>query len=469
MTIFKACDVRGIVGQQWDAEDARRIGLSLGGMLRSRRQSAIVVGGDFRRSTPRLKTALSAGLCAAGIHVHDVGQVPTPVVQFAARQAGCRNLAIVTASHNPGRYNGIKFLVDGGPPVPALVAELEAGCAQPTASSTRGRMHRCDVVPDYQQWVVSCSESFVDECLARINNKKNLSDKQPGKQPAPIKVVVDTMGGAFTGLAPQVLSAAGYEVVSVDDQLDPDFARRDPNPAIDANLHLVVNAVTQQAAELGCALDGDGDRVIFVDDRGTIARPEQMAALLMTRCLGPCTVIYDLKCASLVARTARQMGGNAIMQPSGHGYIKRKLLEQDAELGIEVSGHHFFGHLDGGDDGLFTALVVLRLLSATGTRLADWLRRSNWPAITPDLRIPYTGDTKNVLEEIAASCGGKVNRMDGVRAEYEDGGWGLARASITEPAITFRFEGSDREQLRSVVDRFLAQIPDLHRQVIQNI
>ena len=128
MTIFKACDVRGIVGQQWDAEDARRIGLSLGGMLRVARAIGDRGGGDFRRSTPRLKTALSAGLCAAGIHVHDVGQVPTPVVQFAARQAGCRNLAIVTASHNPGRYNGIKFLVDGWPPVPALVAALEAGC-----------------------------------------------------------------------------------------------------------------------------------------------------------------------------------------------------------------------------------------------------------------------------------------------------------------------------------------------------
>ncbi len=325
MTIFKACDVRGIVGQEWNAEDAHRIGLSLGNMIRARNQSAIVVGGDYRRSTPHLKAALVDGLRAAGMAVHDVGQVPTPVVQFAARQAACRNLAIVTASHNPGKYNGIKFIVDGWPPTPVMVRELELGCTAPSTLSTpesrqQGSLHQRDVLADYERWVVACSQNFVADCLARRNPSP--PDSAARVDAAPPTVVVDAMGGVFTRLAPSILQSAGYDVVSVDDQLDVDFARRDPNPAVDANLRQLADVVRSSRASIGFALDGDGDRVIFVDEQGTIARPEQIAAILIKYCLGRCSVVYDLKCASLVAQATAEQGGTAIRQPSGHGFIK---------------------------------------------------------------------------------------------------------------------------------------------------
>ncbi len=423
MSIFKACDIRGIVGEQWGAEEALRIGGSLGSMLRARHQSDIVVGGDFRRSTPELKVALVRGLRREGITVRDVGQVPTPVVQYAARVAECRNLAVVTASHNPGKYNGIKFIVDGWPPTPPLIEELQKGCGAGVDSERLAPRESWDVVSEYERWIVPAAASLVTNSLARRTSPcpaQASADESPRQ-----RVVVDTMGGAFTHLAPRVLRSAGYDVISIDDNLDADFARRDPNPAVDANLQKLVETLRRQTASLGFALDGDGDRVIFVDQQGTIARPEQMAAILIKYCLGRCDVVYDLKCASVVPRCVAEQGGTAIRQPSGHGFIKRKLLEIQAELGIEVSGHHFFGALQGGDDGLFTALVILRLLHATRTSLADCLRAIGWPAITPDLRIPFQGDPQYAIESIARSCGGNVCRMDGVRADYGSDAWAL--------------------------------------------
>ena len=147
--------------------------------------------------------------------------------------------------------------------------------------------------------------------------------------------------------------------------------------------------------------DGDGDRAVFVDHTGRIARPEQIAAILIQRCFDRPTVVYDLKCASLVPRVAAAAGGTAIMQPSGHGFIKAAMLAARAELGVEVSGHHFFGALDGGDDGLFTALVVLGILNELQVQLADLIRPLGWPAITPDLRIPFDGDAVAAVEAIA--------------------------------------------------------------------
>lgn len=463
MTIFKACDVRGIVDRDWGTSEAEAIGRSLAAMMHRRGQSEIVVGGDFRRSTPVLKTALTRGLCRCGVTVQDVGQVPTPVVQFAARNVGCRNLAVVTASHNPGPYNGIKFVLDNQPPTPELIAELEQGCGIAATDLPLGTSRRLDIVERYAQWVLEASREFVGKHMKRTGGPS------PGQGRGGGRIVIDTMGGAFTQLAPMIVADAGYEVISVDDVLDPEFIRRDPNPAKDANLDQAIGILLRSSADLAVALDGDGDRVVFIDQCGTIARPEQIAALLLQAWKGPCTIVHDLKCASLVARTANCTGGLAVMQPSGHGFIKRRLLELRAELGVEVSGHHFFGALDGGDDGLFTALVVIRLLAHHPGGLAAWLDTVGWPAITPDVRIEYSGDVESLLDRIAKHCTVPVLRLDGVRAEYEQHSWALARASITEPAITFRFEGRDSNHVREIAARFLAHEPELCQQVLERI
>lgn len=273
-------------------------------------------------------------------------------------------------------------------------------------------------------------------------------------------MVVDAMGGAMAELAPRVLAQAGHRVVTLRARIDPDYAEGVPDPSRDANLVPLIDRVVATGADLGLALDGDADRVIFVDGGGRIVRPEQIGAVLATRCFVRPTLVYDLKCASVLACAVAAAGGRPLMRPSGHGFIKATIIDEQADLGVEVSGHHFYGVLDGGDDGLLTALVVCRVMVATRTPLRQLVAEFPWPAITPDLRIPFSGDSQAVLEAIAGDCGGEVTRLDGVRAQY-DGGWALARGSITEPAVTLRFEGRDWHQLQEIADRFLAAAPEL--------
>jgi phosphomannomutase/phosphoglucomutase len=424
--------------------------------------------------------------------IHDVGQQPTPVVYFAARQLGCRSVAVVTASHNPARYNGLKFLVAGRPAIPQLVQELEAGCTTFVPAGPRGTVICHEAGTEYEEWVIRRSGEFnhLVTGLRPVTHGPRGSASHPaggageavrsqagawerGAEPprwaeTSLSVVLDAMSGAFTHIAPRVLACAGVDVTALTPAIDPGYSVRTPNPACDENLLPLIEMVVESDSDLGIALDGDGDRVIFVDHTGRVVRPEQLAVVLIRHFFDRPTVVYDLKCASIVAAAAAARGGRAVMQPSGYGFIRTAMLELRAELGVEVSGHHFFGALDGGDDGLFTALVVLRLLRRTGKRLAELIEPIGWPAITPDLRVPYEGDATTAIESIAASCGGKVSRLDGVRAEY-DGGWGLARASITEPAITFRFEGRDASHVRWIAEHFLAGAGELRHQVLEKL
>jgi phosphomannomutase len=410
------------------------------------------VGGDFRRSTPAFKAALSEGLGGAGLDVIDVGQGPTPLVYFAARHLGVGNAAIVTASHNPGRYNGIKFLVAGRPAIPEAVAELQSGLEDlGAAAAVPGTVTREDLASAYEAWLRKTAGRFCGN---------NDADSR-------FSVVVDVMAGATSGVAPRVLAADACQVLALRDTLDPDFASCDPDPSKDANLQLLSQCVVSSGADLGLALDGDGDRAIFVDEAGRVIRPEQIGALLACRCFERPTLVYDLKCASVLPRAIEAAGGTAIMQPSGHGFIKTAIIDRQADLGVEVSGHHFYGgDLRGADDGLLTALIVCRLVRQSGRPLSQWIEPYPWPAITPDLRIRYDGDAQAAVERIAGACGGRLNRMDGVRAEYETG-WALARASITEPAITLRFEGRDWQQTREIAGRFLAALPELRNHVLE--
>ncbi len=473
MSIFKACDIRGVVDVQWNETDAEKIGRALGQLMRRADETTICLGGDFRRSTPRLKRSLTDGLLEFGVHVVDIGQQPTPVVYFASRHLRCRNVAIVTASHNPGRYNGIKFLLAGRPPDTELMRRVEQICqaqicqttppGESTGSRDAGTVDSCDVLADYERWVIRGAAELVSAgpVAAALDDHRRVGD-------APLSVIVDAMEGAFTHIAPRVLDAAGYVTTSLSPELDPDFSRRSPNPSSDANLQQLVATVVDRQADMGIALDGDGDRVVLVDNTGRIVRPEQLAVLIQQQCFRQPTVVYDLKSASILARAVEASGGTACMRPSGYGFIKATMLDTRAEMGVEASGHHFFGILDGGDDGLFTALVALEIVRQTGKSLATLIEPIGWPAITPDLRVPFSGDATSAIEAIAGQCGGQISRLDGVRAQYEQG-WALARPSITEPAITLRFEGRTNDDLRQIASRFLAATPDLLSHVLEKI
>ena len=455
MSIFKACDIRGLAGKELDEALARRLGLALGGLVRERSGQPVCLGGDFRRSTPALKLAVCEGLIEAGATVFDIGQNPTPLAYFAAARLKCPNIGIVTASHNPGRYNGLKFMVAGRPATPELVEQLRARLGLAVPRVRPGHTQAMDMRAAYEAHVreqAAATARSGEACLSRRR----------------LKIVVDPMGGAFAGIAPRIMAEAGCEVVAVSDELDPDFARRDPNPSVDENLKLLSERVVSERADLGLALDGDGDRAAVVDHTGRVIRPEQMGALFLRHCFPKPTVVYDLKCASVLVAEATAAGGVCVMQPSGHGFIKTAMLERQADLGVEVSGHFFFKALGGGDDGLFAGLLTAHIVAASGVSLAGLIQPIGWPAITPDLRVPFTGNGREVLERIEASCGGTVTRLDGVRAQYATG-WALARMSITEPLITLRFEGCDPASLREIANRFLAGVPELSSIVSQKI
>ncbi len=455
MSIFKACDIRGVVGEGLNEDVACRLGQALGQMVRDRGQQRVCLGGDYRRSTSALKHAVLAGLLKAGVDVYDVGQTPTPLVYFAATHLGCPNVAIVTASHNSGRYNGLKFMVAGRPAIPSLVQELESRMASSQSTVRCAHVHSVDVTTEYKSHVLH-------KAAATAGSKPETLLQ--GK----LTLVVDAMGGAFSEIAPAVLTAAGCNVIPLSCKFDPDFAKRDPNPAVDSNLAVLSERVLADHADLGIALDGDGDRAAFVDNEGAIVRPEQMGALFVRRCLPQPKVVYDLKCASILASDVVNAGGTCAMQPSGHGFIKTAMIETQADLGVEVSGHYFFKALGGGDDALFVSLVAAHMIATSDSTLADLIRPIRWPAITPDLRIPVPAGAGDILSHIANSCTGDVTRLDGVRAQYPDG-WALARMSITEPLITLRFEGRDRQSLRQVAARFLAGAPELYDRIKEQL
>lgn len=456
MSVFKACDIRGVVGQELDEHLFQRIGKSLGNMVQRRGGGVVCLGGDFRRSTPVYKRAIVEGLTQANIKAIDVGQMPTPMVYFVARRMGCPHVAIVTASHNPGQYNGLKFMMDGQPATPPLIEELRRGLDDPPdvpadMRSTRDvtpRLRNQEILTTYATAIRSGAEELVAGTCR------------------PLKIIVDAMHGAMSGLAGRVLQSDGFEVLTVRDQIDPDFATNAPNPAADKNLQELVDRVLGEHADLGLAFDGDGDRVAVVDHRGKVIRPEQIGALMIKHVFAKPTLVYDQKCASVLVEAAKSAHGRVIMQPSGHGFIKSTMMNEQADLGVEVSGHYFFKALGGGDDGLFAGLVVARLVATRGESLANLIAPISWPSITPDLRLAVDQSADVILEQLATQCGGDISRLDGLRAEYANG-WALARASITEPVMTFRFEAKDPAHLREIITRFFTAIPALGTRILE--
>ena len=483
MTIFKACDIRGIVGQEWDSGDAFQIGIGLGGLIRRTESSAICIGGDFRESTPRLKSALIDGLVRQGLHVDDLGQVPTPVVYFAARRHGSGNAAIVTASHNPAGYNGIKFVIGGHPAIPETMARLQAEMnREPAVGESPGQVQVRDVSSDYADFAIGAGRRPGRRTIPPRNRCRRDHDRwwqgrcRHNEAGSPLHRIADPAsagGGRLDGRSDDshrasILRQAGHRVWSLTETIDPEFRQGTPSPSVDANLAALQEAVVGRHADLGIAFDGDGDRLVLVDDSGQIVRPEQLAVLFARHCFTQPTVIYDLKCASILPREITASGGLPVMQRTGHGFIKAAMLARQAQLGVEASGHHFFGMLGGSDDALFTSLVILRLIQRSGQPLRRLIAAYGWPLITPDLRIPYDGDTGQAVERIAGTCGGETTRLDGVRADYE-GGWALVRRSNTEPVLTLRFEAVDDARLRQIVERFLHHEPALRRRVLQEI
>jgi phosphomannomutase / phosphoglucomutase len=454
VSVYKPCDIRGEAATELSPALYEAWGRALGGQLRA--GAKFVVGGDVRESTPPFLTALVDGLCHAGLDVVDLGLLPTPMVYYAKRRLHADGCAIVTASHNPATINGLKWMVGDRPPTPEDVAALERA-ADPTGRAGQGRAEgdgdqrapteprTLDISFDY---VACLQETFIESMTAQQH------------------VVVDPMFGCWAAKARRYLHAIFPQCLfsTVNDVVDDRFDGRMPDCSRQDVLDDLCDAVYRERAHFGVAFDGDGDRVALVDNEGVALRAEE-AAWVLLQCLGKELkgerFVHDVKFSDRIAEAARQLGAEPLVERSGHAFIRTRVRNTAALFGAEASGHYFYRALEGCDDGLYTACLVIAHLARSGQTLAE-VRRGCPPIyITPDLRVTVAADVQpKIIQQIRTAWEGFPQRtIDGVRIDTP-GGWALVRSSVTEPALTFRFEGLDWHALDDLVERFCDTMPE---------
>jgi len=442
--IFKKCDIRGIYPDELNPDLALRIGRAIGTKL----TSGCVVAGDVRPSTPKLKDSLIKGLIQTGCEVVDIGIVPTPVVYFAKEKLNVEGAVIVTASHNPPEYNGFKFMLGDIPPTDREIEEIKKiTFNRSTIKKGKGRIYKKNALIPYEQWITK-----------RFSHLSSLINKK-GK----FKVIVDAGNGCWGGYAERIMRKVNIDVFSIFSNPDGNFPNRSPNSALEENLTAVKNEVSKNEADLGIAFDGDGDRVSFIDDEGRFVPADEIISLFVRWILSSHPgekIVYDIKCSSIVPDSVKKMGGLALVEKSGHTYIKSRLIRENAIFGGEISGHFFFGELKR-DDALFACFSLIEILLRKKKKLSSL--RKNLPSyfITPDIRIKYKGeDRERIVKEISSffKSSYPVEEIDGVKIKFEDG-WGLIRVSVTEPLFTFRFESTGKEGVLRIAQRLIPHLP----------
>lgn len=437
MSIFKDCDVRGVYPGEIDESATYAVGRALATLHPGAR---IAVGGDMRLSTPALKAALIRGLVDSGAAVIDLGTIPTPALYWAIDHLDVSGGATVTASHNPPQYNGVKFMFDGQPVNRAIMDRVQAAVEAGQFAEGAGSVAEQNVLGAY-----------IDSFAARFSAKK------------PLKIVADAGNGMMSRVAPEALRRCGYRVEELFCELDGRFPNRDPNPAEYSHLGAACRKVAEVGADFGVAFDGDGDRAVFIDEKGRVVPNEKSLVLFVRRLLRdkPTPVVYDQKASSAVKRAVLEMGGAPTPERSGHAFIKRHFLDLDAALAGEISGHFFFGAL-GYDDALYAALLMGELLAEADRPLSALADEITLPPITPDLRMPCPYDQQEVwlasVEAAGVAAGGTASHLDGVRVDFEDG-WLLLRKSVTAEQVTLRAEADTPQRLRALLELAAGVLP----------
>ncbi len=428
-TIFREYDVRGLVGSQLTPDFAEHLGRAIGTLAQAQlgRAPRLAVGRDNRPSGDALATALRAGLMATGATVIDVGMVPTPALYFAIEALGTDGGVQVTGSHNPPEFNGFKMVVGGdslhGPAVQELW-ELITTERYATGTGT-------------QQADDSILRRYRDAIVERHTLER------------PVKAVVDCGNGVSSLIAIETLRALGAEIIPLFAESDGTFPNHHPDPTVVENLVDLQDAVRVHGAELGIAFDGDGDRIGAVDEMATPVWGDQLLVLYgrdaVNRFGTGVPVIFDVKCSSVLFTALAAAGARPVMWKTGHSLIKAKMKAESAPLAGEMSGHIFFGgDWFGFDDALFAAARLLEIVSRGPGGLAPLLADLPETFTTPELRVDCADEQKFTLVEAASAhfaARYPVSSIDGVRIEYPDG-WGLLRASNTQPVLVLRFEAT---------------------------
>lgn len=437
-TIFKAYDIRGIVDKTLTEEAVYQIGLAIGSEAQDRGEKHIYVGRDGRLSGPKLIKALTEGLLASGCDVTDVGMVPTPVLYFAAYQLGSGSGIMLTGSHNPPDYNGLKMVIGGTTLSGDDIQHLRQRIENNQLKSGQGKQDSIDVVADYLQRITS------DIKLARS-----------------MKVIVDCGNGVPGAVAPALLKTLGCEVSEMFCDVDGTFPNHHPDPSQPENLEDLKKALVEQHADIGLAFDGDGDRLGVVTPQGEVIWADRQMMLyakdILQRNPGG-EIIFDIKCTTNLPKVIENAGGKPTMWKTGHSFIKAKLKETGALLAGEMSGHIFFKERwYGFDDALYTAARLLEILSKDGRPATEIFGELPDSINTPELKLDMEeGEHFKLIERMVDNAkfeGATLTTIDGVRADWEDG-FGLARASNTTPCVVFRFEANSETALERIKGEF---------------
>ena len=442
--IFRAYDIRGVVTDTLTPTVVEQIGQAFGSECVDRGIPKVVVARDGRVSGPDLVAALSQGIQNTGVHVVDIGMVPTPVLYFATYHLQTGTGIMVTGSHNPPEYNGLKMVVDGdalfGDGITALYTRLSE---KKLHSNPVGKLENQDILQDYLDRVLG------DVKLAR-----------------PMSIAYDCGNGVAGAAAPQLFDGLGCKSSALFTEVDGTFPNHHPDPAKLENLEDLIALVKAENHEVGLAFDGDGDRVGVVDDQGNVIWPDRQMVLfaedVLKRNPGG-RIIYDVKCSKVLPAAIKAAGGTPDMWKTGHSFIKARIKETGALLGGEMSGHMFFKERwYGFDDALYAAARLLEILSNTDRKASDIFNDIPNSINTPELNVKFEEDgaQHEFIKQFVAKSkfeGAALTTIDGVRADFDDG-WGLVRASNTTPSLVIRFEADTEEAMQRIQEAFRTQM-----------
>lgn len=449
-TAFRTYDIRGIVGQSLTEETLFLIGKGMGSLLRDLGEDQMILARDGRLSSPSLSKALAAGIQSSGCHVVDIGMVPTPVLYYATNRLNIHSGVMLTGSHNPSEYNGLKTVIQGA-------TLSEQGIKDLYQRIVEKRFHEGE--GSYQQ------KNIEEQYLATIVDNVNLA--------RPLKIVIDAGNGVTGNIAPKLFRALGCEVHELFCEVDGRFPNHHPDPTQAENLQDLIQAVRKEKADLGLAFDGDGDRIGVVTDQGSMISSDRLLMLFSRALLAVhpgATIIFDVKCTNNLAALIQSLGGRAMMWKTGHSLIKAKMIETGAHLAGEMSGHIFFkDRWYGFDDAMYAGARLLEILANENESSETIFASIPNSVITPELRVAVNEEEKfqlmqTLVDNAAFNEADDVNTIDGLRVSFTDG-WGLVRPSNTTPYLILRFEAVNEimlQQIQKIFRKWMLSVkPDL--------
>jgi phosphomannomutase/phosphoglucomutase len=429
-TVFREYDIRGIAETELVDSGIKLLGQAIGTYMQRHYGRSVNVGRDVRLSGDRLRDALVAGLLVSGCDVTDIGQVPTPLLYYSVHHLGADGGVMITGSHNPPEYNGFKVMARGGTIYGAAIQELRRMIEEDDLASGPGTERSYDAATPY-----------VEEITSQIHLSR------------PVKVVIDAGNGAAGPTMHRILDRLNVNATELFFEMDGRFPNHHPDPTVEENLVDLKRAVAEEGAELGISFDGDADRIGAIDENGNVVWGDYLLLIYAREILSRkpgATFIGEVKCSQIMYDELRKLGANAIMYKTGHSLIKAKMKEEHAELAGEMSGHMFFkDRYYGFDDALYAACRLLEIVAASGKPLSAQIEGLPKMITTPEIRFDTPDDIKfDVVKRVADHfrTARQIVDVDGARILFPEG-WGLVRASNTQPVLVMRFEAPSQELL----------------------